>query len=48
VFEGQRDKILSLGIVRMKDRKAPPSLRDLLNGGDLITPEELAAGMRVA
>jgi len=30
----------------MKDRK--PSLRDLLNGGDLIRPDELARGLKVA
>jgi len=32
----------------MKDRKPQPSLRELLEGGNLISPEELAAGMRVA
>lgn len=34
---------------RPKKEKHPiPSLRDLLSRGDLIAPEELAAGMRVA
>ena len=32
----------------MANPKQKPSLRQLLSGGDLIAPEELAAGMRVA
>lgn len=32
----------------LNQTKAHPSLKELLSGGDLIDPEELAAGMRVA
>jgi excisionase family DNA binding protein len=31
-----------------QNKKNRPSLKELLAGGDLISPEELAAGMRVA
>lgn len=35
-------------MAELDQTKAKPSLRELLNRGDLIAPEELATGMRVA